>query len=360
MFQSIDQNSLAEKSQQVQIISTIFERADRVLAWVGEHAEGSEQLFQPSPGSISKSTLFSHLRHRFSSSDDEKQALLHRAKLWCVFFSRPYFTRTWVVQEVGLAQAITVHCGPDSLSWNQLIGERMQHKNYFDGLATGHAGRLATIQPETSRFHDTSDSPAGIMRIERLKHAVLLLGEKMIPIRLLHALITNDRKLFQYNRNIFEIIDLFAYTRCSIAQDRVYALLSLEQPSGWGNYQFPIPVDYEAGMHGMVASLYQCRFVEDPQPWPRRNKEKDRSQASLMVFALRLNGQQCQEVLDEMALRMQRDADTRNQDRWNYAYELFLGAANHARQVAEMAEKTGDNGRLKRTLGDGPEMYSWV
>ena len=54
---SISQRDLSEKSQQVQIICDIFQQAVRVLAWLGEHAYGSEDLVQPSPSPLVKIQL---------------------------------------------------------------------------------------------------------------------------------------------------------------------------------------------------------------------------------------------------------------------------------------------------------------
>ena len=43
---SISQDSLDEKAAQLQMIGKIFSSAERVLIWLGEHADGSEELFR--------------------------------------------------------------------------------------------------------------------------------------------------------------------------------------------------------------------------------------------------------------------------------------------------------------------------
>jgi hypothetical protein len=48
-FLCIDQHDQKEKARQVSIIGNIFKTAERVLAWVGEHENGSEMLFRGWP-----------------------------------------------------------------------------------------------------------------------------------------------------------------------------------------------------------------------------------------------------------------------------------------------------------------------
>ena len=49
----ISQTDIEEKSQQVQQMGNIFKSAQRVLVWLGEHADESEALFEPWPWTAS-------------------------------------------------------------------------------------------------------------------------------------------------------------------------------------------------------------------------------------------------------------------------------------------------------------------
>lgn len=51
------------------------------------------------------------------------------------FFNRPYWGRTWIVREIYHAQQIVVHCGQDEMTWNELIADNFEGKNYFDGIS---------------------------------------------------------------------------------------------------------------------------------------------------------------------------------------------------------------------------------
>ena len=127
----ISQNDLDEKAQQVQIIGEIVKSATRTLAWVGEHKNGSEALFshgreefifhrtEDSPFSPRTITpllppLFARLKHR-----TYRKTLM---RIWADFFYyRPWWNRTWCVQEVAAAKDVVVCCGPDSRQWDDLL-----------------------------------------------------------------------------------------------------------------------------------------------------------------------------------------------------------------------------------------------
>ena len=103
---SIRQDDNVEKSKQVGIIGRIFREAQKVLVWVGQHADGSEALFDSRPSKKRKPT----------ARDNEK-----RLSIWLSFLQRPYFTRLWIVQELVLAKDITVQCGTSVKPWKDLI-----------------------------------------------------------------------------------------------------------------------------------------------------------------------------------------------------------------------------------------------
>lgn len=104
----ISQTSLEEKSQQVSIIGKIFGYATQVLAWMGEHADGSEDLFRPRSEHTSRTV-------NTSLSEAIHMEIGQRIRSWKHFLERPYLHRRWVVQEIGIAAKILVCCGHDCL-----------------------------------------------------------------------------------------------------------------------------------------------------------------------------------------------------------------------------------------------------
>lgn len=360
---SISQNDLVEKSQQVQIISDIFQQAVRILAWVGEHSNGSEELFQPSPDTLVQSSLLDHVKHKFGGSKEQKTQFLTRAKQWCHFFRRPYFCRTWIVQEILLAKSILVHCGSDSLDWSELITSRMRRKTYFDGLAVSTA-MLPRLSDSFELHHEKH-----IDSLTSLRDALDTLFGIMRPIRVLqeflngeyYELVEGKKRVFDYN--LLGIVSVFSYTACTEQMDRVYAIRSLEKPKP--DY-LPLPVDYTAGMKGLVVSVFEQRYVR-PTSSPMLSKRKAGGedyldtvrQAQTMIYALRMDRQLCQQVADGMVEKIRNESDEELKRRWNEILDRFRSAAYNVARLAKWEEMGTRDGRALPVVGQDGEKFKW-
>ena len=148
---SINQNDLDEKSQQVQIIGQIFQKATTVRTWLGEHADASETVMEYltchtfseylrlfsrwKEYRIITNYFFGRVAHalrmsqRCTSPSDIPWAVIRRInsltsscftreersqlhtflRIWVSFFSRPYWHRTWIAQELLLAREVILH-----------------------------------------------------------------------------------------------------------------------------------------------------------------------------------------------------------------------------------------------------------
>lgn len=179
----ISQIDLDEKAQQVAKIGRIFKQAICVRVWVGEHADNSQTLFTGDApiqkefisnirifvlllrrlrhllfwlcltaallmgilvgGVVSRFkglrvggpvgsgifafyTLLSATRLMFGEPLTQRE-LSFRTPEWRAFIDRPYWRRTWIVQEIALARSVSVHCGPDAMGWSDLIGTRIEY-----------------------------------------------------------------------------------------------------------------------------------------------------------------------------------------------------------------------------------------
>ncbi|EMD00546.1 hypothetical protein BAUCODRAFT_50168, partial [Baudoinia panamericana UAMH 10762] len=90
----INQGDLAEKSSQVRLQSTIYSQATRVLCWLGVPTDTSE---------IVEEGLHRLARSKDWSSDDTGDDASVSAALEYIA-GRPYWRRTWIVQEFLLAR----------------------------------------------------------------------------------------------------------------------------------------------------------------------------------------------------------------------------------------------------------------
>jgi hypothetical protein len=106
----INQTDDAEKAKQVGCMDRIYECANKVHVWLGPAAP-EDQI--PSIFAILRNWA---LRPRNQSIDLTvvPPSLLAAMN---AFLARPWFTRRWILQEVKLAHAVTVHCGQHRISW---------------------------------------------------------------------------------------------------------------------------------------------------------------------------------------------------------------------------------------------------
>jgi hypothetical protein len=146
---SINQDDLDEKAQQVSIMSLIYSQASRSVIWLGEATADSPLAF---------SLCTDLTRDRLDEFKKRGLALDHR-DIWgqhpplrtrdqvsaavalLRLLKRPWFERTWIVQELGLAAEAVVTCGKNEMDWDAL---------YYGFLVATSTGALPTDGQGTS------------------------------------------------------------------------------------------------------------------------------------------------------------------------------------------------------------------
>ena len=110
----ISQSDLAEKAKQVHMIGKIVSLASSVLAWLGEHADGSEAVFHgwPAEETVTANMPMDCVPLEF---------WIRRLEVWLAFCSRRWFSRRWIIQEVIVAKEVHVFCGKDIGLWATLF-----------------------------------------------------------------------------------------------------------------------------------------------------------------------------------------------------------------------------------------------
>ncbi|KAK4071254.1 uncharacterized protein Triagg1_6285 [Trichoderma aggressivum f. europaeum] len=106
---SIDQHNFPERNQQVTLMSQIYSRAAQVIIYLGESDDGCDLAieFIVEPDNPDPETTA-------SLSYPKSEPLLLALKS---FFSRPWFSRVWVIQEATPSHKATVYCGDKVFSW---------------------------------------------------------------------------------------------------------------------------------------------------------------------------------------------------------------------------------------------------
>lgn len=132
----INQNFLPERNQQVGIMREIYQRAERTLVWVGEDEDDSHLIFE-------------HIKNWTTYRDDYRAGKVKKSgrhrdlhlnmpnyagpvqKAFEKFCLRPYFYRTWVIQEIAISKQALVICGP--------------HQEELDLIVNGTSFRMGNI-----------------------------------------------------------------------------------------------------------------------------------------------------------------------------------------------------------------------
>jgi ankyrin repeat protein len=195
----INQGDHKEKGHQVQQMSNIYSRAQRVVIWLGEPTidmdvfmESMEELdtesikYSRNSWKISDpawrdiwSTVQRKLRDRHTDLEAQQHDGLE-SLLW-----RPWFTRVWILQEVANARAAIIMCGSRS----------------FSARILALAPRLIGVEPDTlCRCQSVLDIMPGRSRQD---------------------------SWWSQKRDFRTILEKFSTSKASDPRDNIYALLSL-------------------------------------------------------------------------------------------------------------------------------------
>ncbi|KAJ4123044.1 hypothetical protein NW768_010036 [Fusarium equiseti] len=188
----INQSFHDERNQQVRIMGDIYKSAKQVIVWLGDAADDSHLVF-----------------NQFKDDDSARHeiSLEVRRKAWLALLKRPWFYRTWVIQEIALSRRAVVMCGDDTTPWRN-VDESW--KNDFSGaakeVAKGGDHPISGIDP----------------------------GSHVFGLRLLEAL--SDER---------DPISILQYSRlCETTEvrDRIYGILGLFEP-GFIDVDYNLSVD---------------------------------------------------------------------------------------------------------------------
>ena len=225
----ISQTDLDEKSSQVAMIGHTFSKATCVRAWVGQHdaANISRFLFRYSQA----------VQIAFRSEPDE-ELQASRITAWQAFIQRPYFNRTWIVQEIAMAAKLIIHCGDDSKTWEDLVWPFSdQYDKYTD------FERLEDVDPSSRPMQQAN------MNIFTLN---MYRQEAADPQRTAQWGI---EYLVWHTRN----------TQCFDQRDRIYSMLFMES-RGRGSRSASIAPDYNIDVPRIFVRLLKERVKVDPSP----------------------------------------------------------------------------------------------
>ncbi|KAM0231933.1 hypothetical protein ACHAPO_008232 [Fusarium lateritium] len=196
----INQSFHDERNQQVRIMGDIYKSAKQVIVWLGDAADDSHLVFE-------------HLK------DDETEDAIPncpeqseaKRKAWKALVKRPWFFRTWVIQEIALARRAVIMCGEDTTLWRDIDAS---WKPDFSGGANG----LSTVRTYPG---NQPDHPISGFNPDKHVWRLRLLGAESNPMSIL-----------RYSR----------VCGTTEVRDNIYGILGLFKP-GFVEVDYELPVE---------------------------------------------------------------------------------------------------------------------
>lgn len=216
----IDQSNLEERSQQVGIMRSIYQRASQVIVWLGPSSSQTEMAMK---------LIFKLRDHRQDRKYIKKKISdpksLKGFEAIIKLFTLDYWYRAWVVQEVCSAKNIIVYCGNFSIPWQDLVSvQKMLEEDYDNEI-------LAI----------SSSNPAMRSTISRRGPYLL---------RLI------DRDLRAEPPDLFEIVIKHITKQASDPRDKIYAFV------GVSNEDKSYPIDYSLPVSQVYMHFVQHIIVQ--------------------------------------------------------------------------------------------------
>ncbi|KAI9648947.1 hypothetical protein NHQ30_001513 [Ciborinia camelliae] len=226
----INQKNVLERNEQVPMMSDIYSKAKSVCVWLGDHDEDSKEAIKFIKDRVLKLEEFDSLLQ--DESTGSQWMAMSR------LMGRQWFSRRWVVQEIALASKATLHCGEDTISWqdfadavslfieaekrdnslSKIIKTDTRYDNvpgFFAHVSVISATRL--VDATSNLLRRTKVGESDITRIEPLRNLEYLVStlstfEASEPRDTIYALLAIARDTFpRTNRkNVYETLPAIA------------------------------------------------------------------------------------------------------------------------------------------------------
>lgn len=196
----INQQDVKERNHQVNQMGRIYSEAQRVVVWVGESDDSSASAFR-----AVSSTLLPHQRHVGKRAYSIGQDFETMRPFW----TRDYWNRLWIIQELVLARDILLQCGDSHVEWSKMA-------SFFEHIEEyARRGPCSTTKAMATEIRKTM--PARYYRQWR------------------------DRRQGQLeDSNLHDLCLRYSEAKCEDPRDKIYGLLSFAAKC----CKEAVPVDY--------------------------------------------------------------------------------------------------------------------
>lgn len=211
----IHQRNESEKVRQIELLPVIFGQAKQVFGWVGDMADDSDLAIK-----ALQSVTQPETEQAFSEFDDK------RWKAVSEFFERPWFVRSWIIQEIILAKDLLVVCGSQTILWQDLYEA------------------VRNCQEHAKKSVGALNVP-----LFRNMNAILSLGETR------HGFWSGSQKY-----SLLQLLELFQHAKSTMKCDRLFTLLNVAADGGSPNFK----PDYSSPLE-VIVRRYGSEFVDRKQ-----------------------------------------------------------------------------------------------
>jgi hypothetical protein len=206
----INQVDDVEKSWQVKLMADIYRRAQRVLVWLGilDEIEPSSR-----PKSSSRRLGFKPVaRESKTQEEKDREDMEYHRRL----YSKPYWTRVWIVQEVGAAADLELHWDIRGRNSKKLISKSESWKSFFD--ETRAEGPLANRAIELAKQREGRHGDAFLLA---------------------------------------NLIEAGADALCELPHDKIYGFVSIAHDCEDGSF----PVDYSKTLWNLYEDFIRFQYA---------------------------------------------------------------------------------------------------
>jgi Heterokaryon incompatibility protein (HET) len=202
----INQEDTEERNRQVQQMKDIYQRASLVVIWLGESNDSSTLAFNALHG------MLEHLdwQDRVPSDIFRRENSMEWRAISDLLY-RPWFRRTWIIQEVLAARCGLIVCGEDVLYMETFL--KIINSMLFDGS-------LLSIMSHHVNRHELARGPMKIAK----KQLEFLVNAKFGEVNLLSP--------GKFKPTLLNYLAETRWAEASLPVDKVYGILNLAEDAG--------------------------------------------------------------------------------------------------------------------------------
>ncbi|KAI0183106.1 heterokaryon incompatibility protein-domain-containing protein [Xylaria flabelliformis] len=233
----INQNDYAELSSQVKIMGTIYQRAHRVIIWLGEADEFTDLAWRAllEASAPASSIHMNELEAQLKKLSDLEDIWLSLHNLG----QREWFYRAWTFQELFLARCATVICSDYEMDWDR-----------FHSALNCLAMLLPHIAPSTYSMKATDT-------LQRILGSV------------------ENTSISDTNLTLTDLLRRTIHRSCDEPKDKIYALLGiLFRKNGLKYSKDYLPIDYSKNPELVYTQVSYALAVRSEWTEPGRVKSE--------------------------------------------------------------------------------------